>query len=398
MKITEVRLIKVEGLYDDGGEHSVERQVGALDLYPEYRDRAHRGALPDAWPEQPVPISEIYVEIATDEGITGTFGPIIAEQAFLIAGYLRPHLIGKDPLATERIWDVLSRQDRHARKGHLMMSISAVDLALWDIRGKAAGLPVYRLLGGPTRDAVPAYASCLGYSLEPEAVYERATALKARGYRAMKWFFREGPTDGQAGIARNVELVHTLREAVGPDIDIMLDCWMSWDVPYTIEMARRLAPYEPRWLEEPVLPDKIPQYAEIRRAVTTPIAGGEHEYTRWGLKALMDAGAVDVLQPDIYWAGGISEMLKICALASAYDRQVVPHGHSVLPALHLIAAQSPEVCPLLEFLILHNARKQWFHVDKFFPEGGLMRLPKQPGLGITLDPARVLKRQELSWG
>ncbi len=398
MKITEVRLIKVEGLYDDGGEHSVERQVGALDLYPEYRDRAHRGALPDAWPEQPVPISEIYVEIATDEGITGTFGPIIAEQAFLIAGYLRPHLIGKDPLATERIWDVLSRQDRHARKGHLMMSISAVDLALWDIRGKAAGLPVYRLLGGPTRDAVPAYASCLGYSLEPEAVYERATALKAEGYTAQKWFFRYGPGDGRAALERNMVLVRTLREAVGDDVDLMFDAWLGWDVPFAVEMGLRMAEYAPRWLEEPVPPDRIGAYAEIRRQTGVPIAGGEHEYTRWGFKVLLDAEAVDVIQADPDWTGGLSEMVKICALASAYDRQVVPHGHSVLPALHLIAAQSPEVCPLLEFLILHNARKQWFHVDKFFPEGGLMRLPKQPGLGITLDPARVLKRQELSWG
>ncbi|NLD44310.1 MAG: mandelate racemase/muconate lactonizing protein, partial [Chloroflexi bacterium] len=248
------------------------------------------------------------------------------------------------------------------------------------------------------RDAVPAYASCLGYSLEPEAVYERATALKAEGYTAQKWFFRYGPGHGRAALERNMVLVRTLREAVGDDVDLMFDAWLGWDVPFAVEMGLRMAEYAPRWLEEPVPPDRIGAYAEIRRQTGIPIAGGEHEYTRWGFKVLLDAEGVDVIQADPDWTGGLSEMVKICALASAYDRQVVPHGHSVLPALHLIAAQSPEVCPLLEFLILHNARKQWFHVDKFFPEGGLMRLPEQPGLGITLDPARVLKRQELSWG
>ena len=112
-------------------------------------------------------------------------------------------------------------------------------------------------------------------------------------------------------MVKNAQLVSALRGAVGDDVDIMLDCWMSWDVPYTVAMAERLEDYEPRWLEEPVLPDKIESYAQIRRQVRVPISGGEHEYTRWGLKQLMDAEAVDVLQPDIYWAGGITEMLKI---------------------------------------------------------------------------------------
>ena len=129
-------------------------------------------------------------------------------------------------------------------------------------------------------------------------------------------------------MARNLRLVRTVRESAGPDVDIMFDAWMSWDVPYTIRMAERMEEYLPRWIEEPVLPDKIEQYAEIRRNSRIPISGGEHEYTRWGLKQLMDAGACDVLQPDIYWAGGISEMMKIGALASAYDLPVIPHGHS----------------------------------------------------------------------
>jgi L-alanine-DL-glutamate epimerase-like enolase superfamily enzyme len=276
-----------------------------------------------------------------------------------------------------------------------MMALSVVDCALWDLKGKWAGVPVYRLLGGPVREEIPAYASMLGYSLEPELVARRAQEMVARGYRAMKWFFREGPTDGPEGIAKNVELVRTLREAAGPDVEIMLDCWMSWDVPYTIEMARRLAPYAPRWLEEPVLPDKIPQYAEIRRSVGTPIAGGEHEYTRWGLKALMDAGAVDVLQPDIYWAGGISEMLKICALASAYDLPVIPHGHSVPATIHLIASQPVTTCPLLEYLDKWNTIHQYFLKHRIEPVDGKVTLPTTPGIGMELDEARVQEMVEL---
>ena len=138
--------------------------------------------------------------------------------------------------------------------------------------------------------------------------------------------------------------------------DLMFDAWLGWDVPYAIEMGRRMAPYDPRWLEEPVPPDRIGAYAEIRRATGIPIASGEHEYTRWGFKVLLDAEGVDVVQADPDWTGGITEMVKICALASAYDKPVIPHGHSVLPALHLIAAQSPAVCPLLEFLLVYLSK------------------------------------------
>ena len=262
-----------------------------------------------------------------------------------------------------------------------MMALSGVDCALWDLKGKHFGVPVYQLLGGPTRTEIPAYASMLGHSLDPELVYEKAQEMVAQGFRATKWFFRDGPTDGKAGIERNLRLVRTLREAVGPDVDIMLDCWMSWDVPYTIQMARRLEEYHPRWIEEPVLPDKIEQYAEIRRNVNIPISGGEHEYTRWGLKQLMDAGACDVYQPDIYWAGGISEMQKICALASAYDVPVIPHGASVHASAHLTAAWPEPTIPLLEYLVKHNDLRQFFLATPLNPVDGVVTLPDDAGLG-----------------
>jgi L-rhamnonate dehydratase len=396
VKITDIRYERLEGAYELAAGHAQARQVGALDIYPEYRNRGsrHPGPLTEA---ETVPISEVYVFVDTDEGITGLFGPVYVDQAFQIDAHFRPHLIGQDPLASERLWDILSRQDRHARKGYMMMAISAIDMCLWDIRGKALGLPVYRLLGGPTRDAVQAYGSALGYAIEPEQVYEQALALKQEGYVAQKWFFPYGPGDGRAGMERNLLMVRTAREAVGAEVDLMFDAWLGWDVSYAIEMGRAMAPYNPRWLEEPVAPDRIGAYAEIRRQAGIPIAGGEHEYTRWGFKVLLDSEGVDVVQADPDWTGGISEMVKICALVSAYDKPVIPHGHSVLPALHIIAAQSPETCPLLEYLIRFNPQKQWFHRFKYMPEGGLMRLPDQPGLGIVLDEERILARTALHW-
>jgi L-alanine-DL-glutamate epimerase-like enolase superfamily enzyme len=145
------------------------------------------------------------------------------------------------------------------------------------------------------------------------------------------------------------------------------------------------------------LPDKIAQYAEIRRNVRIPISGGEHEYTRWGLKMLMDAGACDVLQPDIYWAGGISEMMKIIALASAYDLVVIPHGHSTPASAHLIAAWPQTTCPLLEYLVKWNEIHQFFLKAPLQPINGVVTLPTTPGIGMDLDEAKIETREEVTF-
>lgn len=138
-----------------------------------------------------------------------------------------------------------------------MLAISAVDNALWDLRGKLLGLPVYRLLGGPTRASIDCYASMLGHSLDPGLVRERAQAVVQEGYKAQKWFFRYGPSDGLEGMQRNVDLARTVREAAGPNIEIMFDCFMGGDITYVIRLLERIAEYRPRWLEEPVPPDRI---------------------------------------------------------------------------------------------------------------------------------------------
>ena len=395
MRIADVRLRFVSGRMPFDGTFWEERLIRPIDVYPEYAS-----AGPDVLPrldDGSYRIETFFVELETDDGAIGIGGPISRDLAFIIDSELRRYLIGADPIAHERLWDTLYRAAVHGRKGATMMAISAVDCAVWDLKGRYFNTPVYRLLGGPTRTEIPAYASALGYSIEPDRAAERARELVRQGYRATKWFFRYGPQHGPDGMVRNAELVSALRGAVGADVDIMLDCWMSWNVPYTVAMAERLADYEPRWIEEPVLPDKIESYAAIRRQVSVPIAGGEHEYTRWGLKQYMDAEAVDVLQPDIYWAGGITELLKICALASCYDLPVIPHGHSTPASVHLVAALPAAVCPMVEYLVKWNEIHQFFLRHPVKPVGGLVALPETPGLGMELDSDRIESQRIISW-
>ena len=282
-------------------------------------------------------------------------------------------------------------------RGEAMMSISVVDCGLWDLKGKALNQPVYRLLGGPTRTRFPAYASALGFSIEPEAAAQRAAAFAADGFVATKWFFRDGPADGHDGFRRNLRLAQTLREAVGDDVDIMLDAWSSWDVPYAVRMAKELAEYNIRWLEEPVMADKLDSYIQIQRNSPIDISGGEHEYTRWGFRSIVENRAMDVLQPDIYWCGGLSEAVKICALASAFDLPVVPHGHSSHATAHLIASQPPTTTPIQEFLIKWNAIHQFFLKNPLNPIDGMITVPDAPGLGIELDDLKVAAEREITF-
>ena len=147
-------------------------------------------------------------------------------------------LIGENPHAVERIWDKMYRTAIHGRKGEAMMALSKVDLALWDLKGKLLNAPVYVLLGGPSREKIRAYASMLGYAVNPEKVAERTKQVVAQGYTAVKWFLQYAPIDGEPGLRANLEVIRAAREAAGPDVDLMFDAWSSWDVPYTIQMAR----------------------------------------------------------------------------------------------------------------------------------------------------------------
>ncbi len=390
MKITDVRLFRLRGRWDGPLFPPGDRQIQQIDLYPEFNER-----LPSAARQSGDEVHALYVEIQTDDGVSGLFGPIEAYQLAPIAQSLRPFLIGRDPLAIELLHDQMLRMDRHGRSGLFMTAISAIDIALWDLKGKAWQQPIYRLLGGPTRPALPAYASMLGFSVDPVRAAETAAQTKAEGFTAQKWFFRYGPGDGEAGKAKNLALAQALRAVVGPHYALMFDAYMGWDYPYALAMAHGLAGLHPTWLEEPIPPERVTELRKIR-AAGVPIATGEHVYTRWQTIELLINEAVDVLQNDPDWTGGITEQSKICALASAFATPVVAHGHSLLPALHVAAAQSPAVVPYVEYLIRAQANKQFFHTPVYQPENGVVALPTLPGLGLVLDEAKIEEREEIT--
>ncbi len=394
MKITDIRFVELEGVLEYEGELWESRNSSPNLIYPEFRDGDFAGYTPRT-PDGNYAISGVFVEVDTDVGVTGRSGPTWSGTAQLIAQYLRPRAVGEDALAHERIWDRCYRSTTPGRKSPVIEAMSMLDCALWDLKGKLLEQPVYKLLGGPTRETVPAYASTTGCSLDPGRVRERSQALVSDGYTAMKWFFLHGPGSGREGMAKNLELVRTVREAVGDDVDIMFDAWLSWDVPYAVAVGERMAEYRPRWLEEPVSPDRIDSCAAIRRALPFPIASGEHEYTRWGHQDLIRAEAVDVLQPDIYWVGGLTETLKICTMASVTEPVVVPHVHSVSATVHLLFSQPPDVCPFLEYLTRWNVVNQFFLKDPIVPRNGEVGLPEGPGMSMELDEDKITSRREL---
>ncbi len=392
MQIRDVIIFRVRGTYRGPYFPSGDRQAQALDIYPEFNTAgwAHTRS------EGSQAISEIYLEVLSDDGVSGLFGPIDEGQAFIVHKFLRPFLLGRDPLAIELLHDQMLRLHRHGRSGIFVTGVSAVDCALWDLKGKAWNQPVYRLLGGPTRPSVPAYASMLGYSVAPEAASEVALNFKEQGYPAQKWFFRYGPADGDEGKARNAALASALRETLGPYYPLMFDAFWGWDVRYAQEMLQLLKLLNITWLEEPLPAERIGGLRRLKAAAPdVPLAAGEHVYTRWQVKELLVNAAVDIVQTDPDWTGGVTEMLKIAALCSAFETPLIPHGHSLLAALHIAGAQSPTTIPYVEYLVRHQVRKQFFQTPFYEPIGGTLALPELPGLGLALDEEKIEARETL---
>lgn len=396
VKISAVEIWQYHGHREAVRGADQQPQVNPLDIYDELRPKPYRDS-PNPTTAN-VPATALYLRIASESGLEGMYGPIDKEVAIVVDEQLRPFLMGKDALAQEKLWDQMYRSNRHARRGHYLMAISAADNALWDLRGHYFKTPVYRLLGGPSRTTVEAYASCLGYSLELEKVQARAAQIKKDGYRYQKWFLAYGPGDGPEGLRKNVDLVRVLRETVGDDVELMFDVYSGWDLSYALEWAKQVERYHPRWLEEATQAEKIDSFAELRNKTSVPIASGEHIQGRWEVYDYLKAGALSVVQCDPEWCGGISELAKICAVASLFDVPVIPHGHGLHAALHLIASQSPMVCPLAEYLILKM--RSYYHFEKNAPEPkrAHFELSDAPGFGIVLDDSKIESREKMKWG
>jgi L-alanine-DL-glutamate epimerase-like enolase superfamily enzyme len=395
LKITGIEIWKLEGHREGFSGIDRQFQVNPLHIYDDLRPKPYADS-PDP-KKTNLAASALYLRIRTDGGVDGLYGPVDKEAAIIVDQQLKTFLIGKDPLAGEAIWDQMFRSNRHSRRGLFLMAISVVDNAIWDLRGRYFGTPVYRLLGGPTRTNVEAYASCLGYSLELDKLRTRSAAFRDAGFRNQKWFLAHGPGDGLAGLKKNVEVVKTLRESVGDEVDLMFDVFQGWSLDYAISWAKQVEVYRPRWIEEAFPADKIDSFAQLRKSTSVPVASGEHFYGRGEVYDYLKAGAVSVVQADPEWCGGVTELVKICAIASLFDAQVIPHGHSLHAALHVVASQSPGTCPLVEYLV--TKMQSYYHFEKFAltPVRGKITLPDRPGFGIEFEDAKVEKKALAQW-
>ena len=393
LKIDAVELIELHGHYAEEAGIDHQPQVNPLDVYDNLRPAPYTDK-PDGTRE--VQYEAIYIRIRTAAGLEGLYGPIEREAATIALEDLQHFLIGKDALAGEILWDQMYRSNRQSRAGIFMMAISAVDNALWDLRGKFYGVPVWRLLGGPSREKVEMYASALGFSLELDAVRKRATELKDQGFRYQKWFIGYGPGSGPEGMRKNIELVKTLRETLGDDYEIMFDAYSGWDQDYALEWARQVERYRPYWMEEVTHPEKVDSFAAIRRGTTVPLAAGEHFYGRWEVERYLEAGTLSVVQADPEWCGGVSELVKIGTVASLHDVRVIPHGHSLRAAVHTILSQSPMTFPLGEYLV--TKMRHYHHFEKNPPvlEQGHIAQPTGPGFNVQLDEAKIESQKLLT--
>jgi len=331
------------------------------------------------------------VQVELECGIVG-FGISIGGEpgCFIVENHLCRFVEGQDIRNVELMWDQMFRAStNYGRKGITIQTISCIDLAIWDALGKYLKQPVYQLLGGKTKDRLPVYCTTA-----------RPDLGKKLGFVGAKFPLPYGPGDGDAGMKQNIERIKRVRASVGIDFPIMVDCYMALTVPYTIELARRIdreVPGGVKWLEEFLPPDQYEGYAEVRRNVnTTLLTTGEHEYTRWGYKQLLDSNCCDVIQPDISWLGGITEARRLVALASAYDKMVIPHGSSVY-SYHLQYAFVN--CPMAEFLIMSPKADRIVpifgdvFIDEPLPKDGFIDLdPNKHGFGVTLNKKLSLRR------
>jgi L-alanine-DL-glutamate epimerase-like enolase superfamily enzyme len=332
----------------------------------------------------------LVAEVFTDDGLAGVGNAALAPRLTkqVIDLYLKPLLIGADPWDVEFLWQHMYRKTlAFGRKGIGMAAISALDIALWDLIGKSAGQPLYRLLGGRTKPRIPVYASRL-YATGLEELAAEAKRYKEEGFRAMKLRFGWGPVDGADGMQRNLALVRTVREAVGDGVDVMADAYMGWTLDYAKRMLPLLEPFRLRWLEEPVVPDEVHGYAELRAQGRVPIAGGEHEFTLHGFRDLLEARALDYIQFDTNRVGGLTQARKIAALAEAHGVPVVPHAGQMHNYHVVMASLNSPMAEYFPFVDVEVGNELFWYVFEGEPRAkdGFVDLDEgTPGLGLTVS-------------
>ncbi|KAF2720455.1 L-rhamnoate dehydratase-like protein [Polychaeton citri CBS 116435] len=386
-KIKNVRTFITHGVGSGGDYHNVKGGHWLIDSkistpmsgYPEYRTSR------TSWGINV--LGSFCVELEATDGTrgfaTGFGGP---PACWLVAEHFRRFLIGADPRDTNHLFEQMYRASMfYGRKGLPVAVISVIDLAVWDLLGKIRNEPVYKMIGGATRTRLEFY--CTGPAPE---------SAKAMGFSGAKVALPYSPGEGPEGMRKNVEYLRAKRAAVGPDFPLRVDCYMSLTVPYTIELAEKTKDLDIDWFEECLSPDDFDGQALLKRAhPTVKFTTGEHEFSRYGFRKLIEGRNVDILQPDVMWVGGMTELLKISSMAAAYDLPVVPHASGPY-SYHFVVSQPNS--PFQEYLANSPDGKSVLPVfgnlftNEPIPERGYLEVSvlDRPGFGLELNPAAPL--------
>jgi L-rhamnonate dehydratase len=379
-RIRQVRAYTLRGggadYHDQDAGHWIDDHIATpMSVYPEYRQSRQSFGINV--------LGTLVVEVEADDGTVGFAVTTAGELgAFIVEKHLARFVEGARVTDIEKIWDQMYRSTLfYGRKGVVLNAISAVDLALYDLLGKIRQEPVYALLGGPVRDELTMYATGA-----------RPDVAKDLGFIGGKMPLHHGPAEGEEGLRKNLEMIRDMREKVGDDFWLMLDCWMSLDLDYATRLAHGAAEYGLKWIEEALPPDDYWGYAKLKKQIPPKmlVTTGEHEATRWGFKLLLDMECADIIQPDVGWCGGITELSKISAMADAAGALVIPHGSSVY-SYHFVATRTNS--PFAEFLMMHPTAEEIVPMfspmllGEPIPVDGKLKVPETPGFGVELNPA-----------
>ncbi|MBR8510281.1 L-rhamnonate dehydratase [Burkholderia orbicola] len=383
--IRAVRALTVRGggadYHDQDAGHWIDDHIATpMSRYPEYRQSRQSFGINV--------LGTLVIEVEASDGTVGfavTTGGEIG--AFIVERHLARFIEGQRVTDIEKMWDQMFHATLYyGRKGVVLNAISGVDLALWDLLAKVRREPVHQLLGGKVRDELEFYATGA-----------RPDLAKEMGFIGGKLPLHHGPAEGEAGLRRNLDALADMRSRVGADFWLMLDCWMSLDVPYATRLAHEAHALGLKWIEECLPPDDYWGYAKLRRDVPRGmlVTTGEHEATRWGFRMLLEMDCCDIIQPDVGWCGGLTELMRISALADARGVLVIPHGSSVY-SYHFVATRHNS--PFAEFLMMAPQADRVVPMfdplllDEPVPVGGRMKVPDTPGFGVRLNPDVRMQR------
>lgn len=383
MKIKEIRAYVVKGqggdYHDQSEDHWIVKQIATpMSIYPEYKETRTSFGINA--------LKTLVVEVEAENGEVG-FGITTGgyPAAWIVMNHLDRFIVGQKVTNIEKMWDQMYKGSLYyGRKGVVMNAISAIDLALWDLLGHLRQEPVYSMIGGKVREELQFYATG-----------PRPDLAKEMGFIGGKMPLVYGPDDGIQGLNRNVKQASEMREKVGEDFMLMWDCWMALDLPYAKKLMKKSEDLGFYWMEECFNPDDYWGYRDLKKAAGNNImvTGGEHEATRYGFRALIEESDIDVIQPDVGWCGGLTELIKIGNLAEAHGKWVIPHGSGVY-SHHYVTTKVN--APFTEQLMMapkaDKVLPQFYPLikDEPIPVNGKLKVPDKPGFGVELNKDETL--------